>query len=415
MTIAWKKDTLGELLDQMVATNTSERFAPIPAGAPTRTLEVKGDNATVDVSDEEVTNDAGLDVLVAKGLNPQEWESTGFRRSEWTMANGEMGESARFTFKRRPLSAIGVDIDDLLQAVERDRPKMVGYSVPPVGTPGIIVPIADLQIGKNDMVEWTGTDAVDHTISLIDATAARIANETGTVDDRPVNELPEVAVNWLGDHVEGFVSQGGSNAWRTQLTLVEQLRISRRLMLHAVQKFYPLASRLTCTAVPGNHGEAVRFQNKGITRYDDSHDTEALVAVSEAVGMSGKYPNARFLIPDTDELTVAYRIANTGVLNAHGHAWARGKAHDWWKGQTYHGNAGADATLLLFGHGHHLWWSSEGKRVAMQLPALESGSQWWRHKTGTRPHPGLVTLKVLDGQVLSVDALWGCGLNGRSS
>ena len=123
--------------------------------------------------------------------------------------------------------------------------------------------------------------------------------------------------------------------------------------------------------------------------------------------MSGAYKDVQFLIPDTDELTVAYRIANTGVLNAHGHSWPKGKAHDWWRGQTYHGNAGADATLLLFGHGHHLWFQSEGNRFALQVPALESGSQWWRHKTGTNPHPGLVTLKVLDGHVVSIDALWG--------
>ena len=57
-------------------------------------------------------------------------------------------------------------------------------------------------------------------------------------------------------------------------------------MLRALTLFVPLAARVSMAAVPGNHGEAVRFAGKGVTRYDDSHDTEALIAVADAAALN---------------------------------------------------------------------------------------------------------------------------------
>ena len=72
---------------------------------------------------------------------------------------------------------------------------------------------------------------------------------------------------------------------RTQLTLTEQVRLTRRVMLRALTTFAPLAERVTMTAVPGAHGEAVRLVGGGATPHDDSHDTESLIAVHDAVAL----------------------------------------------------------------------------------------------------------------------------------
>lgn len=386
----------------MLNVPVGSRHGEIPEGAATRKVEVSGDSATVEIRDAQVDDGDATSALRNQGLDPNEWETTGFRSSVWTMANGEQGESKRFTFRRLSAAAVGPDIDELLAVIDGHQNLACGASEPREGIPGIIIPLGDMQFGKTDMEDWSESEALDNTLSLLDATADRIAEEF-LLD--PVGK-PEIAIVWLGDHVEGFVSQGGSNSWRTKLTLSEQIRLTRRVMMYAVEVFHPLASRLTCVAVPGNHGETVRFQGKGITRYDDSHDTEALICVSEVCQASPLYQDVVFLVPDNDELTVQFDIANTTCLTAHGHAWRKGKHWEWWEGQTFHGNAGASATVLLAGHLHHLNLESSGKRFFLQVPALESGSNWYRMLTGTRPFPGVVTLKVLNGQVIGLEGLW---------
>src|ERR1700754_3407793 len=100
-------------------------------------------------------------------------------------------------------------------------------------------------------------------------------------------------------------------------------------MLHAVELFAPLAGRVSMAAVPGNHGEAVRFAGRGVTRYDDSHDTEALIAVHDAAQLNpAAFGHVEFYVPQTDELTVVVDFAGTIVAHAHGHQWRPGKHFD---------------------------------------------------------------------------------------
>ncbi|MFG2170332.1 hypothetical protein ACGFMO_02930 [Streptomyces niveus] len=202
-------------------------------------------------------------------------------------------------------------------------------------------------------------------------------------------DIEHVHIAWLGDHVEGFVSQGGANSWRTQLTLNEQIRLTRRVMLHALLTFAPMVSRLTMAAVPGNHGEAVRFMGKGVTRYDDSHDTESLIAVKDAADLNPeRFGHVEFYVPDTHELTVVVECSGTVVAHAHGHQFRPGKHFEWWKGQAFgRQSAVQQAVLLLAGHLHHEHVDSDGPRTFIQPPAIESESTWWRHAKGTTGAP----------------------------
>jgi metallophosphoesterase superfamily enzyme len=69
-------------------------------------------------------------------------------------------------------------------------------------------------------------------------------------------------------------------------------------MLHALTLFAPLARRASMAAVPGNHGEAVRFAGKGVTRYDDSHDIESLLAVHDAASLNPEaFGHVEFYVP----------------------------------------------------------------------------------------------------------------------
>ncbi|MEU8621447.1 hypothetical protein [Streptomyces sp. NPDC048623] len=358
----------------------------------TKQIEVTGDQAAVTVRGpaDGVDEDAATAYLRAQGLDPTEWRATGFRSSEWTMANGDTGVSTRFTFARQGLVEETYAIDDLLatiQAYEPGPPRRAG------GDHSFVIALGDMQFGKIDGDGVEGT--LQRTVECINEAAERLTWYRSRFD------VGHVHVAWLGDHIEGFQSQGGANVWRTPLTLTEQIRLDRRVKLHAMLTFAPLVERLTMAAVPGNHGEAVRINGKGVTRYDDSHDTESLIAVKDAADLNpGLFGHVEFFVPDTDELTVVVDCSGTVAAHAHGHQWRPGKHFEWWKGQAFNRESAMhQADLLLAGHLHHEHVDTDGHRTFLQPPAMESESTWWRHAKGTTGAPGLIVAVTKDGRV----------------
>ena len=118
--------------------------------------------------------------------------------------------------------------------------------------------VGDLQLGK---VDGDGTEGIVRRFR--ESLAAAVAEAK-----RCRSEYAHIYLPWLGDCVEGMVAQGGRNAWRTELTLTEQIDLLENLMLMQVQAFAPLARRVVVSSVPGNHDETGR---QFTTRVDDSH------------------------------------------------------------------------------------------------------------------------------------------------
>ncbi|MFE9924239.1 hypothetical protein ACFYQA_22455 [Streptomyces sp. NPDC005774] len=364
----------------------------------TRQIEIKGDEADVTVRGEsfEDNESAATAVLQGQGLDPAGWTVTGLRSSEWTMANGDTGVSTRFTFARKSVS-VAMDrpaIDELLAAID-STPTVPTEAGPRVDDEPatFIVALGDMQFGKIDGDGVEGT--LQRTIDCLNEAAELL----GVYRYRYA--IDHVHIAWLGDHVEGFVSQGGANTWRTQLTLNEQIRLTRRVMLHALLLFAPLADRVTMVAVPGNHGEAVRFMGKGVTRYDDSHDTESLIAVKDAADLNPeRFGHVEFFVPATDELTVVVECSGTVVAHAHGHQFRPGKHFEWWKGQAFgRSSAMHQADVLLAGHLHHEFIEGDGPRTFIQVPSMESESTWYRHSKGAEGAPGLIVAVAKDGRI----------------
>jgi hypothetical protein len=392
---------VSELLDELLA----KPIGPaVPARATdpekdfTRQIEIKGDEADVTVRGEtfEDNESAATTVLQGQGLDPSEWTVTGLRSSEWTMANGDTGVSTRFTFARKceSVASAGPAIDELLAAINSTPPvEPVTLAVKDGEGYTFIVALGDMQFGKIDGDGVEGT--LERTIACLDKAAELLAVY------RLRFNITHVHVAWLGDHIEGFVSQGGANTWRTQLTLNEQIRLTRRVMLHALLIFAPLCERLTMVAVPGNHGEAVRFMGKGVTRYDDSHDTESLIAVKDAADLNPtRFGHVEFYVPGTDELSVVVQCSGTVVAHVHGHQFRPGKHFEWWKGQAFgRSSAMHQADLLLSGHLHHEFIEADGPRTFIQVPSMESESTWFRHSKGSEGAPGLIVAVTKDGRV----------------
>lgn len=281
--------------------------------------------------------------------------------------------------QRRP----GPSITDLLGRVKKAK----AHKAKPGNGGALVIALGDLQLGKADG---------DGTAGIVDRIMASLAaaGEAAKSHGGPIH------IGVLGDCVEGFTSQSGANAWRTTLTMTEQIRLFRRILLHAVEAFAPLTDDLTIAAVPGNHGETVRFGGKGITRYDDSHDTESLHAVADALALNtAAYGHVRCFTPAKDELTVTLDVAGTKIGHAHGHSWRNGKHFDWWSGQSFGDHQVGQADLLLAGHNHHLLIQQQSRRTFIQVPAMESESTWWRHATGQSGKPGIVLLHTSGGSI----------------
>ncbi|MGW8375449.1 hypothetical protein [Streptomyces sp. ODS28] len=335
--------------------------------------------------------DAAAAFLRAQGLDAAQWRVTGVRATQWTRPDGSLGTSTRYTITRTPPPAAVPGLEELLAAV-RTRPPRPERAAPQ-GDHSFVVALGDMHFGTCDGDAAEGT--ARRTLACLDAAADRLAAY------RQRFAIGHVHLAWLGDHIEGFVAQGGAQAWRTPLPLTEQIRLTRHVMLHAALTFAPLAPRVTLAAVPGNHGQAVRVSGRGPTRFDDNHDTEALVAVHEALALDAEaFGHVTVHVPASDELTVVVECSGTVVAHAHGHQWPAGQHFAWWRGQAFNASSPLQrADVLLAGHRHREFTDTEGPRTFIQPPALRAESTWHRHRHGTAGAPGLLVLVTKDGQV----------------
>lgn len=253
------------------------------------------------------------------------------------------------------------------------------------GDTAFIVNYADTQIGKMDGDGSQGT--IDRVLAKTDAAVERLKElrKTG-------HEIDEIYLPQLGDCIEGFNSGGGNRSWRNDLDLTQQIRVYRRLLLHVVKTFAPLADKIVVPCVPGNHDEAVRQGNQMATSSTDSFALDAASAVADAVKLWGA-DHISFVFPKTDTLTITLNIKGTIVGFTHGHQ-TRGKAPEWWSKQAHGMQPIGDATLLLTGHFHHLHIQQTGPKTWIQMPALDGGSQWFVDRTGLEAPAGLVTFTI---------------------
>ena len=331
------------------------------------------------------------ELLAEFELDPEKWRITSLRRSKWQTFNGDWLQAFRATFVPKT-GGRSVPIDDLLETVAKWKPikgsnhQNLAHSSPVA----YVVVLADTQIGK---IDGGGTEQIiNNVMSKIDLAVIRLKELR-----KSGREIGSIYLPQLGDCIEGFNSQGGKHIWRTDLDLTSQIRIYRRLLLHMVKQFAPLADKVIVPAIPGNHDEAVRVGNSMGTSYTDSFALDAASAVQDALADRPDFAHVKFQFPKPDTLTVTLDVAGTIVGFAHGHQM-RGKAIDWWKSMAHGMQDIGEATLLLSGHFHHLRIEQSGAKTWIQAPALDGGSTWYENSTGQAAPAGMLTLTVGGGR-----------------
>ena len=332
--------------------------------------------ASSEYDPDETLRDAGLD--------PEMFEVSNFRFSTWdaqTKAGIETFRSYKFSFRKKAgADEESVDIEELVDVISGWEP---GSDLDgPSGKFGpSVFAVGDLQLGKGD---GDGSDGiVRRYMQALEAGIERWASSDA--------DSKELLIAFLGDCIEGVVSQGGRNIGNNDLTLTEQLRVLRHLMTQTVARFADAGAVVTVASVPGNHDETHRAPVNA--KPHDSFAVDSLRAVEEAFTLAGR-DDVTFLYPKESELAIAATVGGVGFLMAHGHQWRTGKHYQWWQGQAFSAQTGHDAQWLLAGHRHHLFLDTESDRYFLQVPALEQRSDWWRNKTGQVGNPGAVYLEV---------------------
>jgi hypothetical protein len=329
------------------------------------------------------------DLLREFDLDPAVWEVTSARKSLWQSGDRWL-EARRVSFRKRGLGPLAPeDIEDIMSRYAReDRLRLAKDT-----QPGRIVMVAagDLQLGKPD---GGGTAAtVDRFCRITDD----IGSYLGELDAGAPQAL---ILPWMGDCIEGTVSQRGRLLASLDIPVTTQVRMYRRLMMHQLAKYAGLADKVIIPVLPGNHDEATRDQ---VMPVHDSWAIEGASAVADWCDGRPGYDHVQFVFPEPGELGITIDVGTPEVPYVvsfhHGHsASSPAGVIPWWMKQS-HGRAHyAQADMLVTAHFHHLRVEhTGGNRTWLQIPALDGGSEWYRERSGENGVSGMVSLEITPG------------------
>jgi predicted phosphodiesterase len=253
--------------------------------------------------------------------------------------------------------------------------------------------VGDTQVGKVDGDGSPGI--VTRFLSELDDAVARYQRAPAET----------VVLPWLGDCIEGIWSQGGALRMRLDLAPAEQVRVFRRLMWAQVKAFARVHQGvIEVPVVPGNHDETVRTGDKMSTRYDDSWAVDGASAVADGCAENPALADrVRFIFPQRDQLGIVREYEGLAVGMTHGHQFGR-DPFKWWDQQAGGRTPLGDCDVLLAAHLHHLHVKDHGgSRLFMQIPSLDGGSTWFKHRAGQDAPSRMVTFRIDSGQVRELD------------
>lgn len=363
---------LGKVGSDIRNSNTPDAWRP--------RLEVDADGGYLIPKAREVGNlpDA-VDLLKEFDLNPEEWKVISVRRSRWQKYDGDWLESARVSIAPagKFATASSQDFEQLVSEIKKWRPAK-GAKVT-TGDLSAIYAIGDTQYGKDAGDGSNGTTR--RVLTALDEAVAR--HKELTKVGRPIGSI---VLPQLGDCIEGSTSQNGKVLGRSDLTVTQQVRLGRRMLMTWIKAFAPLTDSLIIPVVPGNHDEAHRIT---ISEPGDSWQLEIVAAVQDACAENDTLAHIEFRYPEKDFGTLAINLGGQVLGMAHGHQ-ARDLAK-WWQGQATGRTPVGDADVLLSAHFHHFRANQVGPRLWIQVPAMDGGSPWFRESQGLESPTGIVS------------------------
>jgi len=365
-----------------------------PAGWEPVVIGEQGGYITTDpLSEPPADWDAFLDELLPEGMDRSQFEvdGTSVEMRAWD-GNVGMGEIKRFYYfkariKRRRLEAAGVDLDDIVAAAKKAKPK----------TPKVVesddartyfIQITDLQAGQADGDGLEGMVARALEIpSLVKQDLISL-----TKGGKPVSSI---FVPITGDLVEGISGWYEMQTFSVTLDRREQVKLVRRLVSEILIEIASLGLPVHVAVVPGNHGEN-RQNGKAYTTLGDNDDVAVIEQIAEAFALSQKFEHVTFSFPAKERLSLTVEVQGWVVGLTHGHiARAAGspanKLLGWFKSMAATRDPIGDSDILFVGHYHHLIAQQLiGDTYLIMGGALCDASAWFSQSAGLVSDPLIV-------------------------
>lgn len=324
-------------------------------------------------------------LLEDANLDPDEWTVTKLTTYQ-TYSDDGLSELKAYWVRaaKAPKGVSAEDMDAILAQYIGAQP----YEVPLPGNDRILmVPSGDLQLGKMD---GGGTEGVIERF-------ARYTNDVAA-DLALSGGVKLLVLPYVGDCIEGLVSQGGKNIASLDIPITQQVRVYRRLMVHQLLTLAPYAENVLVPVVPGNHDQSTREQ---IMPHTDSWAIEGASAAADYFRDRPGFEHISWAFPDEGEPHLAVKIAPQLTVGfTHGHVTGNnpGKVIDFWKGQAHGRQPLGEADILVSGHWHHLRVEmTGGGRTWIQIPAMDGGSSWYRQLKGENVCTGQITVDLTPG------------------
>lgn len=315
-------------------------------------------------------------------LNSKEIEVDWSSRPRVSIHHDDAGAVRQIWYKLplKKRNDYSVDVEDILDLVYDDIPtpeKSVGA--------WRTIQIGDTHIAKS---------AVDG------AGSALLVERWKTSVLNALNIAPAKGIHlaFMGDLIEGENSQGGKNIANNDLTLTESLRVARHLVSWTIQEALLRAEKVVVSAVPGNHGDTTRLQNRPLT---DSHDIDVVSAVQQAFDMTPHKDRITWFYPQEGSGHLVYEVDGTIFASTHGHLF-KGQlkgAENWWAGMSVSGEPAGAAHVLMSAHYHSPLVSNYTRNKWICFgAALEDKSTWLNEQNGASSQPGMLTYLTEKGK-----------------
>lgn len=293
------------------------------------------------------------------------------------------------------------DLSTLLEYIRGRKPRGVWE---PKTEAAFVVFLSDWQIGKGD---GDGTFG-DGTDPLALGSVGRIMDAFEEKLRRIRFYRPAVvALPSLGDLVENCFGFYSDQPNRIDLTVREQMDVAAALLLWMIEQVVALGvPDVRVSAVPSNHGERRQGKQQSATDvFRDNLDLQLLDRVTQAIRMNDRYQHVGTYAPTgRHPSTTILPLDGLHLATHHGHF--RGPSRravkgggprmttilNWWVQSHFSEQGAAHCDMLAVGHGHHLLLDHSTMRPALQVPAMDGGSEWFSENTGVASPAGMVSM-----------------------
>ena len=336
--------------------------------------------------------DAILRELLPDGIDPTEFaiDGTSVEVRAWD-GNIGGGEIKRFYYfkariKRRRFDVPGLDLDDIVAAAKKAKPRPVVEQESDART--YFIQVTDLQAGQADGDGIEGMVARALQIPKLVKDDLHSLKKAG----RPA---ANIFVPFTGDLVEGISGWYEMQTFSVSMDRRDQVKLVRRLVTEILIEIASLGLPVHVAVVPGNHGEN-RQNGKAYTTLGDNDDVAVLEQVAEAFAMSDKFDHVTFSFPAKDRLSLTVEVQGWIVGLTHGHvARATGtpaaKLLGWFKSMAASRDPMGDSDLIISGHYHHVICQQLiGDTWLLQGGALCDASDWFAQTAGLVNDPAIV-------------------------